>query len=185
MSKSTATYILSPNSDIPTDSDIVVLGRLIEDPQNPLSKIADRLVQVCHLVIPSKAGASGPPPLSCSLPCTHKSTPLSLRRPLWGDACCRLLAVSSIHSLETGSPSIRSSICLLYLLFCLLLRLPPPSTLLFNPPSTSSVSSSIHSSVYPSVCLPSLPPPAFSSIFLLCAICIIYLLPCLLHYLLL
>ncbi|RSL95713.1 hypothetical protein CDV31_013771 [Fusarium ambrosium] len=40
MSSYTPTYIPSPNWDIPVDSDIVVLGRLIKDPNNPQSKIA-------------------------------------------------------------------------------------------------------------------------------------------------
>ncbi|KAI5925585.1 hypothetical protein F4810DRAFT_717917 [Camillea tinctor] len=34
------TYIPSPNWDIPSDSDIVVLGRLIKDPSDPQSKIS-------------------------------------------------------------------------------------------------------------------------------------------------
>lgn len=39
MSSNTPTYIPSPNWDIPADSDIVVLGRMIKDPGNPQSKI--------------------------------------------------------------------------------------------------------------------------------------------------
>ncbi|KAJ4179987.1 hypothetical protein NW755_012027 [Fusarium falciforme] len=39
MSSNTPTYLPSPNWDIPADSDIVVLGRLIKDPGNPQSKI--------------------------------------------------------------------------------------------------------------------------------------------------
>ncbi|KAI0881977.1 uncharacterized protein GGS22DRAFT_171259 [Annulohypoxylon maeteangense] len=39
MSSHTPTYIPSPNWDIPADSDMVVLGRLIKDPKNPQSKI--------------------------------------------------------------------------------------------------------------------------------------------------
>ncbi|KAJ4190527.1 hypothetical protein NW767_011355 [Fusarium falciforme] len=39
MSSYTPTYIPSPNWDIPADSDMVVLGRLIKDPENPQSKI--------------------------------------------------------------------------------------------------------------------------------------------------
>ncbi|KAI6089779.1 hypothetical protein F4821DRAFT_52744 [Hypoxylon rubiginosum] len=39
MSSNSPTYIPSPNWDIPADSDIVVLGRLIKDPKNPESKI--------------------------------------------------------------------------------------------------------------------------------------------------
>lgn len=39
MSSITPTYIPSPNWDIPADSDIVVLGRLIKDAKNPESKI--------------------------------------------------------------------------------------------------------------------------------------------------
>ncbi|RSL41638.1 hypothetical protein CEP54_015752 [Fusarium duplospermum] len=39
MSAYTPTYIPSPNWDIPADSDMVVLGRLIKDPENPQGKI--------------------------------------------------------------------------------------------------------------------------------------------------
>lgn len=39
MSANIPTYIPSPNWDIPADSDIVVLGRLIKDPKNPQSQI--------------------------------------------------------------------------------------------------------------------------------------------------
>ncbi|KAF9879162.1 hypothetical protein CkaCkLH20_03395 [Colletotrichum karsti] len=39
MSSNTPTYVPSPNWDIPADSDIVVLGRLIKDPKNPQSRI--------------------------------------------------------------------------------------------------------------------------------------------------
>ncbi|RSL41150.1 hypothetical protein CEP54_015906 [Fusarium duplospermum] len=39
MSFGTPTYFPSPNSDIPANSDIVVLGRLIEHPHDPQSKI--------------------------------------------------------------------------------------------------------------------------------------------------
>ncbi|KAJ4315294.1 hypothetical protein N0V84_008450 [Fusarium piperis] len=39
MSSKTPTYIPSPNWDIPADSDIVVLGRLIKDPKNPESQV--------------------------------------------------------------------------------------------------------------------------------------------------
>ncbi|KAM5347453.1 hypothetical protein ACJ41O_010458 [Fusarium nematophilum] len=39
MSSLTPTYIPSPNWDIPADSDIVVLGRLIKDPKNPESQV--------------------------------------------------------------------------------------------------------------------------------------------------
>lgn len=39
MSSTTPTYIPSPNWDIPADSDIVVLGRLIKDPKNPESRV--------------------------------------------------------------------------------------------------------------------------------------------------
>lgn len=39
MSSRTPTYVPSPNWDIPADSDVVVLGRLIKDPKNPQSKI--------------------------------------------------------------------------------------------------------------------------------------------------
>lgn len=39
MSSYTPTYIPSPNWDIPVNSDMVVLGRLIKDPKNPQSKV--------------------------------------------------------------------------------------------------------------------------------------------------
>ncbi|KAK1965188.1 hypothetical protein LY78DRAFT_693624 [Colletotrichum sublineola] len=39
MSSYTPTYIPSPNWDIPFDSDLVVLGRLIKDPKNPQSEV--------------------------------------------------------------------------------------------------------------------------------------------------
>lgn len=39
MSSTTPTYIPSPNWDIPADSEMVVLGRLIKDPKSPESKI--------------------------------------------------------------------------------------------------------------------------------------------------
>ncbi|KAI0446280.1 hypothetical protein F4803DRAFT_504092 [Xylaria telfairii] len=39
MSSYTPTYIPSPNWDIPADSSVVVLGRLIKEPKNPESKI--------------------------------------------------------------------------------------------------------------------------------------------------
>lgn len=45
MSSHTATYIPSPNWDIPADSDTVVLGRLIKDPKNPQSKIPKSSVE--------------------------------------------------------------------------------------------------------------------------------------------
>ncbi|KAK2032676.1 hypothetical protein LX32DRAFT_635984 [Colletotrichum zoysiae] len=39
MSSGTPTYLPSPNWDIPANSNIVVLGRLIKDPKNPQSKV--------------------------------------------------------------------------------------------------------------------------------------------------
>ncbi|KAK2003323.1 hypothetical protein LX36DRAFT_651208 [Colletotrichum falcatum] len=39
MSSRTPTYLPSPNWDIPADSNIVVLGRLIKDPRDPQSKV--------------------------------------------------------------------------------------------------------------------------------------------------
>lgn len=42
----TATYIPAPNWDIPADSNLVVLGRLIKDPKNPESPVARMDVKV-------------------------------------------------------------------------------------------------------------------------------------------
>src|SRR5271156_872254 len=39
MSAATPTYIPAPNWDIPADSSIVVLGRMIKDPKHPESRI--------------------------------------------------------------------------------------------------------------------------------------------------
>ncbi|KAI3317777.1 hypothetical protein HD806DRAFT_513744 [Xylariaceae sp. AK1471] len=41
MSSRIPTFIPSPNWDIPADSNIVVLGRLIKDPKDPESKVGD------------------------------------------------------------------------------------------------------------------------------------------------
>ncbi|KAI4599468.1 hypothetical protein KJ359_001910 [Pestalotiopsis sp. 9143b] len=55
MSSNTPTYIPSPNWDIPADSKLVVLGRIIEDPKDPESQVPESAV----LPIPPSAVQDG------------------------------------------------------------------------------------------------------------------------------